>query len=83
MLCLDEVTAHVTGDAGDSLPGLLGGRLAGTTVLLIAHKLQTIMHCDRIAVLDSGRIAEIGGREELLSRQGSVFAGMHRAGHVE
>ncbi len=83
MLCLDEVAAHVTGDATDVLRELLHGQLAVTTALLITHELETVMHCDRIAVLDGGRIAEIGGRDEMLSVPGSVCSGMHRAGNVE
>lgn len=44
--------------------------MEGKTVLAIAHRLSTISHMDRIAVLDDGRIAEIGTHQELLDLGG-------------
>jgi len=45
----------------------------GCTRLVIAHRLSTIRHCDRILVLDGGRIIEDGTYEELVG-QGGFFA---------
>ena len=47
----------------------------GCTRLVIAHRLSTIRHCDRILVLDGGRIIEDGTYEELIAR-GGYFAGL-------
>ena len=42
----------------------------GCTRLVIAHRLSTIRHCDRILVLDEGKIIEDGSYEELISKDG-------------
>ena len=61
---LDNITQkHVA----DSIAGLR------CTRLIIAHRLSTIRHCDRILVLDSGRIAEEGDYETLMAKQGLFY----------
>jgi ATP-binding cassette, subfamily B, bacterial len=50
----------------------------GVTSIVISHRFATVRRADRIAVLDGGRITELGGHEELLD-QGGVYATMFRA----
>ena len=47
-----------------------------STILTIAHRIETIIHYDRILVLDKGEIAEIGTPRELLSSNTSIFREM-------
>lgn len=48
--------------------------LSGVTVLTIAHRLNTIMHYDRVAVILSGQVAEIGPPHELKEKPGTLFS---------
>ena len=44
--------------------------MEGRTTLVIAHRLSTVRHADRIIVLDAGRVAETGTHDELMQNQG-------------
>jgi ABC-type glutathione transport system ATPase component len=46
------------------------------TVLVIAHRLSTVKHADQIVVMDGGRVAEVGGHEQLLRSPNSTYARM-------
>ena len=54
-------------------------KLGGTTVLTIAHRLETIMHCDRVVVMDAGKVAEEGPPLEMRERKGSRFCELWEA----
>ncbi|KAJ2055079.1 Canalicular multispecific organic anion transporter 1, partial [Coemansia sp. S2] len=73
IVVLDEATANVDLETDKSVQELIRKEFSDSTVLTIAHRLETIMNSDRIIVMDKGAIAEIGTPQELLAKDG-MFA---------
>ena len=71
ILMLDEATSALDNKTQKKVSDALDGLKC--TRIVIAHRLSTIRHCDRILVLDQGRIAEDGTYEELIEKNG-IFA---------
>ena len=71
ILMLDEATSALDNKTQKKVSDALDGLKC--TRIVIAHRLSTIRHCDRILVLDQGRIAEDGTYEELIEKKG-IFA---------
>lgn len=72
ILILDEATASVDTETEGLIQAGLATLLRGRTALIIAHRLSTVRHADRIIVLDQGCLVEDGTHEELL-RQGGLY----------
>ncbi|WP_415926928.1 ATP-binding cassette domain-containing protein [Methylobacterium sp. 4-46] len=70
ILVLDEATAAADPVNEREIQRALGALARGRTVLVIAHRLASIVDADRIVVLDAGRIAESGDHAGLLARGG-------------
>jgi subfamily B ATP-binding cassette protein MsbA len=68
VLVLDEATSAVDGDTERQIFAGLEDWLSRRTVLVMAHRLSTVGRFDRIAVLEGGRLADIGGLEDLAER---------------
>lgn len=81
LLVLDEATSAIDPATEARLQRALDRLLAGRTVLVVAHRLDTVRRCDRILVLDRGVVVEEGRHEELLAR-GGRYAALVRAQEV-
>ena len=76
ILLLDEPTAALDAQSEDALKSTLAELAEGRTTILIAHRLASITHADRIIVLHQGRVAEQGSHAELLEK-GGLYAELH------
>lgn len=76
IVLLDEATAFADAENEYLIQKALDVLLRGKTVLMIAHRLQTIVHADQIIVMQRGGTAEQGTHEDLMQRQG-VYAKMY------
>ena len=87
ILVLDEATAFADPESEAAIQDALSTLVAGRTLLVIAHRLHTIVHADQICVIDRGRIVERGRHEPLLARNGlyaRLWAAANRAhGNVD
>jgi len=79
-LVLDEATSLMDPRAARHLERSLAGVLAGRTVVAIAHRLHTAHDADVIAVVEDGKIVELGGHDELVDAQGP-YAALWRSWH--
>jgi subfamily B ATP-binding cassette protein MsbA len=76
ILILDEATSALDAESEALVQKALANLMAGRTAFVIAHRLSTVRHADRIIVLDAGRIADEGSHAELLARPG-VYRRLH------
>lgn len=70
LLLLDEATSALDAESEQLVQTALAHLMAGRTTLVIAHRLATVLSCDRILVMDRGRIVEEGKHEKLLTNGG-------------
>jgi subfamily B ATP-binding cassette protein MsbA len=77
ILILDEATAALDSDAERLVQAAIERLMQGRTTLVIAHRLSTVRRADAIAVIEHGRVVELGTHDELLALAGA-YERLHR-----
>ncbi|CAK4530088.1 unnamed protein product [Aphanomyces euteiches] len=82
IIVLDEATAAMDHETDEQLQRVISTEFADATVLTIAHRLHTVMHSDRIMVMDGGRVVEMDSPRALLAKEDGVFSHLAKDGGV-
>jgi ATP-binding cassette subfamily C (CFTR/MRP) protein 1 len=73
LIILDEATANIDIKTEESIQKAVEEEFENSTMLIIAHRIQTVLHCDRIIVLRDGKIEEMGVVQEMIRKEGSYL----------
>jgi subfamily B ATP-binding cassette protein MsbA len=73
ILILDEATSDLDAESEFLVQQALSELMKGRTVLVIAHRLATVKHADRVVVIHGGRVAEVGRHDELMAREDGIY----------
>jgi len=79
ILILDEATSNLDAVTEKAIQETIDAYSSGITTIIIAHRLSTIRRCDRIFVMEKGKIVESGSHQELMARTNGRYRGLYAA----
>ena len=77
ILILDEATSALDTESEMLVQEAIENLMAGRTSIVIAHRLSTVQHADRILVLEAGRIVESGKHDDLIRAHNGLYRKLH------
>jgi ATP-binding cassette subfamily B protein len=79
ILILDEATSNLDAVTEKAIQETLNAYSEGMTTIIIAHRLSTIRQCDRIFVMERGKIVECGAHDELMAQPDGYYRSLYQA----
>lgn len=76
IVILDEATSHLGARLNDKVDRAFRSRFKDSTVMIITHNIEKTLNCDKILVLDGGKLKEFDTPENLLANPSSLFYSM-------
>jgi len=77
IILLDEATSSVDQKTEDIITNAVDNMFKDSTVITIAHRINTVKSCDRVIIMDQGEIVEIGKPDELIKNKNSKFYSLY------
>ncbi|CAD8116510.1 unnamed protein product [Paramecium sonneborni] len=78
IILIDEATANIDLETEEKIQKAISIAFKDCTVITIAHRINTIMKCDKILIIDNGHLIESGPSKELLSNESSIFYSIYQ-----
>ena len=79
VVILDEATSALDNKSEAVVQQAVENLMKDRTVFIIAHRLSTVRHADKIAVINYGELVELGTHEELLNKKDSIYASLYQS----